>query len=335
MATRFFDGVQAQAYAACLAVTGGAISITGPDGALLARWALRGLRVVIDPDGAATVRHGRDPARLVVDDPAGLAALRSALPAARFKPGWMAALAGCLAVLALLAAFVLAAPDMLAPLVPAAWDRALGRAAESAAMVGHRRCVDAAGQAALDGLLARLGPVPARIVVSDDGTVNAFALPGNRILLPRGMIQGVADGDELAGVLAHEMGHLVHRDALRGVLRSTGLHLAAAALGWGGFDTAGLAGDLASLSFSRAAEARADAFAVSALRQAGLRADGLGRFLAENEHGAALPGFLSDHPASAERQRVTKAGPDGNPAFSQAEWRAIRAMCHAADAQPI
>ncbi len=305
---------------------------------MLAEWPLVGLGVTIGPGGGATLRHRRHPGRLVVDDAAALGELRRAAPRTwRGVLGWKAALASGLAVLAVLALLIDAAPDLVAPIIPGSWDQALGRMAETATLSGHRRCMDVAGQAALQGFVTRLGQGaglgrPVRIVVSDDDTANAFALPGDRIVLPRGMIAAVADVDELAGVLAHEMGHVVHRDSLRGAVRSAGLQVAAAALGWGGFSSAQVVGDLTGLSFSRAAETEADAFAVSSLRQAGLRADGLGRFLAQAGHGLDLPAFLSDHPASAERQARATAGPEGDPAFGEAEWRAIRSMCHGADA---
>ncbi len=340
METRFFDGYRAQPRAASLHIAAGAVVIRDLCEMELARWTLAGLTVTVGPGHAATIRHGRGPARLVVEDAAGLAVLQGALPRRwRGVGGWKAALAVGIACLAVLAGVVDAAPALLTPLLPPAWDDALGRTAEAAALSGHRRCQEVAGQAALDGFLARLeqaaGWHGARIVVSDDGTANTFALPGNRILLPRGMIEAVSDGNELAGVLAHELGHVAHRDSTRGALRAVGLQMVAGALGWGGFGSAGMAADLANLSFSRTAEREADAFAVTTLRNAGLRADGLGRFLSHAEQEPQVPTFLSDHPASAERQRLVEAGPEGEPAFDATGWRAIRSMCHGGDTQPM
>jgi predicted Zn-dependent protease len=44
---------------------------------------------------------------------------------------------------------------------------------------------------------------------------NAFALPGGRIYLLNGLLQKAESADEIAGVIAHEMGHVSHRDQTR------------------------------------------------------------------------------------------------------------------------
>ena len=63
------------------------------------------------------------------------------------------------------------------------------------------------------------------------------------------------------------------------------------------------------------------------MRAAGLRADGLGRFFTKIEGKASLPAFLSDHPPTAERQAKAQVGPEGAPAFTAAEWKALREVC--------
>ena len=206
-----------------------------------------------------------------------------------------------------------------------------------------RRCSAVDGRHALDQLAARLGTAAAgldqtpAVSVIDDATVNAFALPGHRILIMRGLIDAAEDGDEFAGVLAHEMGHIVHRDPMESLLRAAGLGAVAAALGSGDgglASSAGLARAVTSAAYGRAAETQADAAAIETLRRAELRADGLGRFFQVLRRREAEPGgsghplaWLSDHPPTAEREARVAQPSGGAPAMTGAEWSALRRMC--------
>ncbi len=332
MQGRFFDGQSAVPRRVTLAVEDGTLLIGLADGRV--DWALNRIVTRASPGGAATLRYGHDPARLVVDDPASLLALR---PHIRHWPrpqrGWRFALAAAGITLAAAALFVVGGPALLAPLVPAAWEDAAGRGAEAALVGRNGRCRGLDGQRALERFMAELtasANLPAvRLVVVDDPLVNAFTLPGHRIVVERGLIDAAEDGEELAGVLGHEAGHIAHRDPVKALIREVGLSVVAAALGWTGVSSGGMARTLLDLSYGRSAESAADAFSVKTLHDAGLRADGLGRFFAHMQgRWADGPSFLSDHPATAERRALVAQPPGGGPAFSPEEWQAIRAMCH-------
>lgn len=306
------------------------LAIRGPEASL--DWPLARIAVRADPGGAAVLSLGKDPARLVIDDPATQDMLRGHVRRwPRPGMGWRAALAACAAVVMLMVVFVDQAPRLLAPLVPAAWEDAAGYGAEAALTAGHSVCTGAAGQAALDRLVALLSAgriqAPVRTLVLDDGLVNAFTLPGHRLLLMRGLIATSSDGDELAGVIGHELGHVQNRDPARQLIRQLGLGIIGAALGWGSVDLGGMAGTLLGLSYGRSAETAADAVAIEALQGAGLRADGLARFFARIDRADDGATFLSSHPASAERRRLTQQPATGAPAFTPAEWDAIKTMC--------
>lgn len=95
-----------------------------------------------------------------------------------------------------------------------------------------------AAKALLDKLNAfaqKLGAVSARpgivysVKVIEDKDVNAFTLPGGHIYVYRGLIDAVSSDDELAGVLAHEIGHNARMHALRGQKQSKKLSLASLA----------------------------------------------------------------------------------------------------------
>jgi Zn-dependent protease with chaperone function len=125
--------------------------------------------------------------------------------------------------------------DNLAGFIPAEGERALG-----AATFGHIRealdetglnplavCDTPEGGAALTDLVTRLGPDggfdPAvTVAVLDHDMINAFALPGGFVVIFRGLIDAADGPDEVAAVLAHEIGHVVSRDPTRHALRSAG-----------------------------------------------------------------------------------------------------------------
>jgi predicted Zn-dependent protease len=225
--------------------------------------------------------------------------------------------------------FVDQVPGLIARLVPHRVEVVWSDTLEAQLAAGHRRCSARRGQAALSGLVAELATAaglaaPPAVIVLSDGEVNAFTLPDGRVVVLRGLLQRAADPDELAGVLAHELGHVRHGDPTREAVRGAGLGFLAESLGWGG----ALAGQMTALSYGRKAEAAADQAAVETLRAAGLRADGLGRFIARLGHDA-LPAFLSDHPGNADRAEALRVPPDGRTALSPEAWAAVRAMCTA------
>ena len=139
---------------------------------------------------------------------------------------------------------------------------------------------------------------------------NAFALPSGIIVITDQLVELSANSEELAGVLAHEVGHVVNRHSLRRLLQSS----ATAVL------LATFTGDLASLSslaastptvlvqtgYSRDFEREADRYAYEYLAFANIPArrftDILKRL--EASHGGGVDGpvsYLSTHPPSAER----------------------------------
>lgn len=342
---RFFDGVRAAAHDATPQLAAGVLLIHAADGTVLAAWPIADIRARDRPDrsGTVTLSRGEAPARLVVADQVLLRALSDAgvrlLAPRRWGPGhWAALFGGLLAMLVGGALLLDLLPRIAALALPAAWEDQLGAWAERSAVRDHHWCTGPGGQHALDTLVVRLRQAggidrPVRIAVLDAPTVNAVTLPGNRIVVMRGLIDKVDDGTELAGVIAHEMGHVAHRDPTTLLLRRMGLGLAAAALGWN--DTLGSAAGLAqgflALSYSRSAEAAAaDAAAQQFLTRAGLRADGLGRFFARMEvlegQNGDIP-WLATHPPTDQRRALATRSTVGAPPFSEAEWAALRAIC--------
>jgi predicted Zn-dependent protease len=156
--------------------------------------------------------------------------------------------------------------------------------------------------------------------VVEDEEINAFAAPAGYVYVNTGTLLKARNVSELAGVIGHEVGHVARRHIAQNYnrMRNTGIARQAAVIAAGvtggnlGAGAANLLGGLAGLayvnSFTREAEADADAFAVEVLPRAGYDPRGLVSFFHTLEReggGGAPPGFLSSHPAPASRIEAT------------------------------
>ena len=163
---------------------------------------------------------------------------------------------------------------------------------------------------------AEQSPFDFEFYVIEDDSLNAFAVPGGSIYLHTGMITRCEDVSELAGVMAHEIGHVTGRHIADNYRRRQNVGTAAQLIGLvigyltgSGLaqDAGGYAAQMASLaylnSFTRDAERDADARAVTTLVRAGYDPEGVIRVFRtlQAEYGGGGPGFLSDHPTNDER----------------------------------
>jgi beta-barrel assembly-enhancing protease len=346
---RYFDGRQAIAHDVRVSLDALGLTIARADGGI-ERW---NRDEIVAKDGTEdepvfrlTTRRAPE-AQLVVADPAAILALTSTLralrdrvPRRRHAGHWLGLTAGAVAVVGAIVIAIDQLPSLAAPLVPSEWEAWLGDQIVASFGEDDGFCQGAAGRAALDDLTQRLSRAadldpPATVHVIDWKLVNAFAVPGGRIGIFRGLIEEAESADEVAGVLAHEMGHVVHRHPTEGVLRQLGvsatLQLLLGGSGAGVQDAAGLGNTLLTLSYSRGAEAEADATALEILVKAGLDGGGLNRFFVrlerEDKLGGAVPSLLLTHPPTAERLAATANAPKGAPALTESQWQALRKIC--------
>jgi len=175
--------------------------------------------------------------------------------------------------------------------------------------------------------------LPWRFRVIDDPHINAFALPGGFIYVHGRVLTLVRSEAELAGVIAHEIGHVegFHHKALieRAMRYQLGLGVLGAVLGQGqGADYALIAGRLLAQGqltrYSRAAETDADRRGVLLLYRAGFNPMAMSTFLEnlvqlEKRQVGLLASFLADHPDAASRVATTRAQAAALPARL---WRA-------------
>lgn len=240
----------------------------------------------------------------------------------------------------------------VAPLVPWRWEASIGARVEAQVLdffsdgKKPRLCgkQDGPGRLALKRLTDRLTqgaemPGPIAVSVLDTAIPNAFALPGGRIYLFRPIIEKADHPDEVAGVLAHEIGHVVHRDAMRGLINDAALSvLIGLVIGdvTGGSTLAILGKSVAGSSYSRENESEADRVSVDLMRAAGADPRAINRFfgrIAGMDSGKrGVLDLFRSHPITAERIAEVealageKAG-STRPILDKGDWAALKGIC--------
>ena len=178
--------------------------------------------------------------------------------------------------------------------------------------------------ASIGGRLAAASETPAlgfTFTLLDSPIVNAFALPGGFVYISRGLMALAGDEAELAGVLGHEIGHVVARHSAQrqsqAILAQLGVGLLGVVGGRGSTQLAGTVAGLYLRGYSRDQELEANMLGVRYLRRAGYNviamADFLERMRANSQLEARIAGRLPDevdqyditatHPRTAERVR--------------------------------
>ena len=163
---------------------------------------------------------------------------------------------------------------------------------------------------------------PFTFVVLDSPAVNAFALPGGYIHVTRGLMALANDEAELAGVIAHEIGHVTARHSAEryshGVVAGLGAAILSAVIDNRSVtDFANLAAGAYVQGYSRSQELEADTLGVRYLGRAGYDATAMSSFLesmgaksaleskmAGGRGGGAQGGLFASHPRTADRVRA-------------------------------
>ncbi len=151
--------------------------------------------------------------------------------------------------------------------------------------------------------------------IIEDPTLNAFALPGGKVVIHSGLLLAAERPEEVAGVLAHEISHVTCRHHLRSLLKRAGITVVLACLIGDAGSVSNLiisyGGTLALLKNSRTFEYEADATGWEYLRQAHIDPQGMIIFFERLQEDTGEMGkltdqldFLSTHPATADRIKV-------------------------------
>jgi predicted Zn-dependent protease len=147
-------------------------------------------------------------------------------------------------------------------------------------------------------------------VLRDPRTVNAFALPGGQVFITIGLLRHLGSEAQLAGVLGHEVGHVVARHGAQHIAKQQFASTLVTAVGIGTYDPrsdrgraaaalAAACAELVNLKYGRDDELESDALGVRFMRQAGYQPRAMldvMKVLAELSKGGRQPEFFSTHP---------------------------------------
>jgi Zn-dependent protease with chaperone function len=342
----YFDGQSARLHPVELQAVDGALMVMG--GAITREYAYPQVSLAEPFAHAPAVLYFADGARCEVSDSAGGRVLADALgyrksAVMRWQEHWYAALIALVLLIAAGGAFAIwgvpALAEQIAAAIPPSLDKQVGASAleglEAKLLTPSRLSDQRIGE--VEQVLRSIAPSdarqPIRLLVRNAPQLgaNALALPNGTIVITDAMILHIlgkasefdeAQQAQLAGVLAHEIGHVQRRHSVRVLARSSLTAAASAAL-FGDFSAvaAGVPAVLMNMHYSREMETEADAYAVELLGQKGISAEPMADLfdsledahLADPDH--ALPrwlsssmAYMSSHPASAERSERLRKG---------------------------
>ena len=352
----YLDGKTARDHAVRVMLSNGQLTFSG-SATVPQVWPVPALRAIEPYRGHGPLRlthKDRSGERLVIAAGGFAADLVAQAPALQPQPvsralGRIAAwtIAGAAAIAGTAWLVLEFAPAHVAATLPTSFTTRMGKDIENVLVEKAKVCTAPAGQAALSVMIAKLlaaDPAlpPLTIQVYDMPIVNAFTVAGGRIVLTRGLLREAQSADEVAGVLAHEIGHatLLHPEAQ--LVRLLGLDLVMKLFSGGasGNTAASLAGLAAILRSSRGAEREADAYARKVMLDAKLDPAGLKNFFEAllKRHGGSndnavvgrVGNVFSTHPGLEERIHEFKPLPDGAkvaPVLEAAQWVALKDIC--------
>jgi len=225
--------------------------------------------------------------------------------------------------------------------IPVSWENALGVYVLDHIAPKEKRCDHDAYSVVLNEMVRRLTahrelPYTFRVYVVDDATFNAFALPGGHIAFYSGLLKSIQTPEQLAGIMAHEIQHVVQQHGTRRLLRglSTRVLIAAVSGGESGvdfvLDWAALAGFL---RFSRSTEAAADRAGMKMVLDAHIDPKGMVESfeLIRQIQGdtPAFWGYVSSHPLTVDRIHmlepyVDSLKVDAVPIVSDVVWETFK-----------
>lgn len=177
--------------------------------------------------------------------------------------------------------------------------------------------VDQVGQRLVNNTLIKSTRYPFDFhLLRDDRTVNAFALPGGQVFITAALFEKLQNEDQLAGVIGHEIGHVIHRHGAERMASSGFIQglIQAVMIGTGGDQSAtqiaNVVGQYSSMKYGRDQELESDDFGVRIMLDAGYNASeliGVMDILEAASGGKAPPEFQSTHPSPENRRQMIQA----------------------------
>lgn len=155
-------------------------------------------------------------------------------------------------------------------------------------------------------------------LLNDPGTVNAFALPGGQIFITTGLLSRLENKDQLAGVLGHEIGHVVARHSAEKMAQMELAQGLTGAVTMATYDPsnpnsgyiAQSVANMLQLKYGRSQELQSDDLGVLLMLQAGYDPEqliGVMEILKQASGGQRVPEFQSSHPDPENRKEHIRA----------------------------
>ncbi|PYX00960.1 MAG: peptidase M48 [Acidobacteria bacterium] len=184
--------------------------------------------------------------------------------------------------------------------------------------------VSRVGRRLADSQEARASGFPFTFEVVADPSINAFALPGGPMFIHTGLLKAVDNEAQLAGVMGHEMSHVILRHGTNQASKAQLIQLPALLAGQvaGGSMLGrlaqagiGLGANSVLLKFSRGAESQADLMGSHLMAEGGYNPMQMARFFEKlnSQGGSRTLEFLSDHPNPGNRERAIEEEADRLP----------------------
>lgn len=244
--------------------------------------------------------------------------------------------------------FTWGVPSLAGPItaaIPISWETQLGQFVQQEFTDKEKLCENTKLTDTIESILGTLlmpmkdPPYQFQVTIINNPTVNAMAAPGGYLIVFRGLLQDTDTPEELAGVLAHEIQHVMLRHGMRLIVQHLSMAVIIAALSGdaSGMLSYGLqaAQTLQTLSYSREAENQADEQGLALLQQAGINPEGMMSFfekLSHNEEEVSPFRYFSTHPPTNERRHhledLASAHSIQYEVFPfEQDWETIRDLC--------
>ena len=226
---------------------------------------------------------------------------------------------------------------LIADLIPYEWEQKIGAFAFENYQLGKKTVTDKTATDAVNTIVKRIDQfdganIEYQVAVVDADMINAFAFPGGYVVVTTGLIESADNPEQVAGVLAHELTHVLQRHSMRKLVRQAGMGVLVGIV-FGDVSALSqlieLSSQLDSLSFDRSQERSADDGAIEIMNAAGLSPRNLAAFFEKIQKADVvtgnIPALFQTHPLTDERiKRVSAATEPAQPFKFDMDWEQVK-----------
>lgn len=226
---------------------------------------------------------------------------------------------------------------LVADMIPYEWEKKIGAFAFENYQTGKKTVTDKTVTDTVDTIVKRIDQFDAadieyQVAVVDADMINAFAFPGGYVVVTTGLLENADNPEQVAGVLAHELTHVLQRHSMRKLVRQAGMGVLVGIV-FGDVSALSqlieLSSQLDSLSFDRSQERSADDGAIEIMTAAGMSPQHLAAFFEKIQKADAITGNIPElfqtHPLTDERiKRVTAAAEPAQPFKFDMDWDTLK-----------